>query len=122
MKGLGRFDESDPEPVLVVIGETGWGRRARCADVLIGEVSGPDCVEENRDVLFSSYPGLSLAGLTMPGLIAIADRSETILWYGDPARLCSYSLDAVAVIAIGIYFQRAVPAGGQGGVRVETGP
>lgn len=99
---------SDPEPVMVVIGEQGWTRRARCADVLLGEV---DRVEEARDWsarLFAHYPGLSVVALAVP--------SGLVVCLPDRRRRWSGRLDAIEVVAAAAYLVYSVPQpGAQGG-------
>lgn len=51
------------EPVVIVIGERGWSRRAACADVLIGELPRLEDAEALCSAFLANYPGLTLVVL-----------------------------------------------------------
>lgn len=100
MKAL-RLDEPDPEPVLVAIGEPGWTRRARCADILIGRLKPREYATRAKRLL-SRYPGLSLVVLVEPaGRIAVVARDGETVWGTGPS----------ATVATAAYFRHALRAG-----------
>jgi hypothetical protein len=89
---------SDQEPVMVVIGEQDWTKRARCADVLLGKAGR---MEEARDWsagLFTQFPGLSVVALAVP--------SGLVVCLSDRCRRWSGRLDAIVVVAAAAYLAR----------------
>lgn len=57
----------DPEPVVVTVGEHGWARRSRLADVLITDAVDDDEGAAAAAELLDAYPGLAMVLLPLPG-------------------------------------------------------
>ncbi len=67
------------EPVVVTVGEPGWARRCRLADVLITEGANGDVAAAAATVaaLLDTYPGLAMILLPLPGnriAVGVRDR------------------------------------------------
>lgn len=68
-------EASDPEPVIVTLGERGWVRRAGIADVLLCTACSCEEATNLCGELFRRYPGLSLAVVSLPdGCIVVRSR------------------------------------------------
>lgn len=56
---------------MVWVGESGWARRARVADILLADADRLNSAERLRVDLFGRHPGLSLVALALPDGVAV---------------------------------------------------
>lgn len=85
MIAMARVTHHDPEPVIVMLGEPGWVRRARLADVLVGDSDRLGHATRTCAELFGSYPGLALVLLRLSGgLVLVAGRGWLLLGWSHP--------------------------------------
>ena len=64
--------DEDPEPVIVTVGEPGWARRARLADILLGTPS----TAPSPGVFLDRYPGLLFVAWHLPGGVSVVHTRD----------------------------------------------
>lgn len=105
--------DADPEPATVAVGEPGWVRNARLADILTGEAADATRAHRLCDELLASHPGVTLVAVALPddlALLTTRDAQRMVVRLPPPCPE-SAARRRVALAAAVVYSWLAATAG-----------